>query len=100
MRPILVFALLCLTVIAPPLFAQGRGFRFNQDNVPGWTLMTSQERAAHQEAMQKLKTYDECKTYTAAFREKMEARAKEQGKSFRGPPNFVCDQLKASGAIK
>ncbi len=62
--------------------------------------MTVEERNAHRESLGKLKTYEECKTYMARFREKMEARAREQGKTLRGPPNFVCDQLKSSGAIR
>jgi hypothetical protein len=100
MRIASAVTLLLLTAAVAPLRAQGPQMRFNQDNVPGWTLMTVDDRNAHRDALGKLKTYEECKTYMAQFREKMEARAREQGKTLRGPPSFVCDQLKASGAIR
>lgn len=100
MRILLVFGLPALTVISGLALGQSSDFRFNQNNVPGWTLMTVDERNAHKEALEKLKTYEECKAYIAAFREKMEARAREQGKTLRGPRHFVCDQLRSSGAIK
>jgi hypothetical protein len=100
MRTILAITLLAALMGFSTAIAQPGGMRLNQDNVPGWTLMTVQERTAHREAMQKLKTYDECTTYMAQLREKMEARAKEQGRTLRGPPNFVCDQLRAGGAIQ
>ena len=84
MRTIIALALLAHLLGPSTAVAQPSGMRFNQDNVPGWTLMTVQERADHREAIGKLKTYAECQTYMAQFREKMEARAKEQGRTRRG----------------
>ena len=100
MRATIAPTLLLCILLSQIAFAQGRGFRFNQENVPGWTFMTVEERDAHRESMLGLKTYDECKVYMERFRAKMEARAKEQGKTLRQPRVFACDQLKARGAIK
>jgi hypothetical protein len=99
MRTLLAFALLSLIAVSPALAQRGR-MRFNQDNVPGWTLMTVQERNAHRAALQRLKTYDECKAYMQEFRARMEERAKAQGKTLREPRRFVCDELRAQGQFK
>lgn len=78
----------------------GRGMGFNQDNTPGWTLMTPEEQAAHREKMQSVKTYEECKTLQGAHRVTMEARAKEKGTTLPVPRQNGCDRMKAQGFIK
>lgn len=79
---------------------RGRGMVFNQDNTPGWSLMTTQERASHREKMLSLKTYEECKAFQAEHRSVMEARAKEKGATLRVGPQNGCDRMKARGLIK
>lgn len=58
----------------------GRGaMRWGSDNTPGWSLMTSEERAQHREKMLSMKNQDECKAYMAKHHEEMAARAKARG---------------------
>ncbi|MCZ7656038.1 MAG: hypothetical protein M5R42_19940 [Rhodocyclaceae bacterium] len=59
-------------------------YQFNQDNTPGWSLMTPEERTAHHNAMMSAKTYEECKAAQEAQHKQMEARAKEQGQDAAG----------------
>lgn len=78
----------------------GRGMRFNQNNMQGWTLMTPAERTAQQTRMRAVKTYDECKLVQAEHRSAMEARAKEKGVTLPVPRQNGCDNMKARGFIK
>jgi len=78
----------------------GRRFRFDQDNVPGWALMTSAERAQHHQKLMSLRTLDECRAYMQEQREKMEARAQQRGRILHAPRFDVCDQLKAKGQLE
>lgn len=77
----------------------GRGMMNNQNGVPAWTLMTSEERTAFQIKMREVKTYDECKVVQTDHRNVMEARAKEKGVTIFTPRQFGCDNLKARGVI-
>jgi hypothetical protein len=98
--------------IAAPTFAQpgpgmggmgpgqGRGYGFNKGNTAGWSLMSPEERTAHQQKMWSFKTYDECKAYQDEHHKAMEARAKEQGKTLPAPRANACDRMKARGIIK
>lgn len=78
----------------------GRGMRFNQDNTPGWSLMTPAERDAQRAKMREVKTLDECKTLQAEHRTTMEIRAKEKGVTLRTPRQNVCENMQARGFIK
>ena len=78
----------------------GRGMRFNQDNTPGWALMTAEERTAHQAKMRSLTTYAECKQVQAEHRVTMEARAKEKGVVLQTGRQNGCDRMQARGFIK
>ena len=75
----------------------GRGMRFNQDNVSGWSLMTPEERSAQQAKMRSSKTYAECKALQAEHRVSMAARAKEKGVSLPSPRQNGCDRMQARG---
>ncbi|MFZ2308906.1 MAG: hypothetical protein WAW73_09930 [Rhodoferax sp.] len=77
-----------------------RGMRFDKNNTPGWTLMTAEERTAHQAKMRAVKTYDECKLMQAEQHTAMEARAKEKGVTLNAPGRNGCDVAKARGLIK
>jgi len=99
----LVTATAVLAVIATvstATLAQPGRYRFNADNVPGWTLMTPEERTANQQKMWSFKTYDECKAYQDEHHKTMEARAKEQGKTLAAPRANACDAMKARGILK
>jgi hypothetical protein len=102
--PVLLAAALSATAVAQPGPGpgprQGQGFRFNQDNTPGWALMTQEERASHREKMMSMKSVDECKAYMDEHHALMEERAKEKGKNLPGPRNNACDRMKSRGLIK
>lgn len=57
----------------------GQGARAGSDYTPGWSMMNSAERKEHQERMQSMKTYEECKAYAEQHHAEMKARAKERG---------------------
>lgn len=101
---VLLAAVLSASVMAQPGPGagprQGQGPRFNQDNTPGWSLMTNEERAAHREKMLSVKSYEECKGYMDEHHALMEKRAKEKGKTMPGPRNNACDMMKARGVVK
>ena len=75
-------------------------FNFNKDNTAGWSLMSAEERTAHRDKMLAVKTYDECKAVQDEQHKLMEARAKEKGKTLRGPRQNSCDRMKARGFFK
>lgn len=100
----LLIASLTLPAIAQPSPGagpgQGHGFRFNQDNTRGWSLMSTEERNAHRAKMMSSKTYDECKIYQEEHHALMQARAKEKGKSLPTSRGNACDRMKAGGMLK
>lgn len=73
--------------------------RFSQKNTAGWSLMTPEERTAHQNKMRSVKTYDECKALQTEHHQQMEARAKEKGVTLPQPRANGCDRMKARGWI-
>ena len=77
-----------------------RGMQFDNTNTPGWTLMTPEERAAHQTQMRSVKTFEECKTLQDQQHQSMQARAKEKGVTLMVPGQNGCDRMKARGWIK
>ena len=78
----------------------GMRFSFDKDTVPGWALMSAEERAAHSGKMRGAKTYDECKALQTKHHQAMEVRAKEKGVNLPGPRYNGCDRMKASGFFK
>lgn len=78
----------------------GGRFNFDKSNVPGWSLMTQEERTEHQNKMHSFKTYDECKAYQQEHHALMQERAKEKGVSLPAPRANACDRMKARGFIK
>lgn len=95
----LVGSTLAIPAISQPGPGGGR-FAFSNNNTPGWALMSTEERGAHQQKMRAFKTYDECKTYQAEHHKLMESRAKEQGKTLPVPRANACDRMKARGLFK
>lgn len=97
--------LLATAVLAAALGAVGAEagpgrYRFQQDNTPGWTLMTPEERGEFQSRMWAAKTYDECKAIQAEHRASLEARAKDKGVTLNVPRRNACDQMQARGLLK
>jgi hypothetical protein len=81
---------------------QGRGgrFAFDQNNTVGWTLMSKEERAAHQQKMWSFTNYAECKAYQQQHHDDMLARAQAQGKTLPAPHANACDRMQARGLVK
>jgi hypothetical protein len=78
----------------------GKGMRFNRDNTAGWSLMSAEERSAHQSKMMSAKNYDECKAMQDEQHKAMEARAKEKGQVLPAPRQNGCDRMQARGMFK
>lgn len=71
------------------------GPRYGNDTVPGWSMMTAEERTAHQEKMRGMKTKEECTAYMETHHRQMEARAKERKQALpKGPVGRGCDGFK------
>jgi hypothetical protein len=74
--------------------------RFNRDNTAGWSLMSAEERSAHQRKMMSAKNYDECKAMQDEQHKAMEARAREKGQALPAPRQNGCDRMQARGMFK
>ena len=78
----------------------GRGMRFNQNNMAGWSLMTPEERTAQQTKMRAAGSLGECQALQTEPRGVMEARAKEKGMSLPAPRQNGCQRMQARGFFK
>jgi hypothetical protein len=61
-----------------------QGSRVGADQMPGWNMMTTQERQQFQRDMQSAKTADQCRQVMDKHRQRMADRARERGTT---PPN-------------
>jgi hypothetical protein len=75
-------------------------FRFDQDNVPGWTLMSSAERVEHHRKLVGFRRVSDCRAYLEEHRKRMEDRARERNRLLRMPSFDVCEQLKVRGLLE
>ncbi|MGA0611939.1 hypothetical protein [Caldimonas sp. KR1-144] len=71
---------------APAASAPGRGpgmmgGRWGPDFTPGWSMMSPQERQAHQERMRSMHSYEDCRTYHDQHHREMRERAQSQGRT-------------------
>lgn len=74
---------------------RGMGPRWGQGVTPGWQMMTTEERAAHQKAMSEMKTHDECVAYRDKHHDEMASRMKDRGQAMPAKPRRdVCAGLK------
>jgi hypothetical protein len=75
--------------------APGRGWRAGPNNTPGWSLMTPDERAAHQQRMNGMTSRSDCMAYQEQHHQEMVARAQQRGASAPGQPRRDwCSGLK------
>ena len=73
----------------------GKGPHWNSDNTPGWSLMTPEEREAHQQRMTGMKHREECQAYITEHHDRMMERAKAQGrKGLAKPRHDPCARVK------
>jgi hypothetical protein len=63
-------------------------------------FLSPAEQVEHEKKMQNFKTYQECSAYMAEHRKKIEARAKEQGRSMRNVKTDECDDMRKQGQLK
>ena len=57
---------------------------YNDQNTPGWSTMSAEQRSAHAQRMQSFRTYNECRTYMESMRARSGAKA-------GGPPTARSD---------
>jgi len=108
MRTMLIAAMLAVSLAAvaqpgpPPGAGPGAGCGpksgpcFDANTVPGWGMMSSEERTQHQQRMRSMHTQDECVGYMNQHHQQMQERAKAQGKTlpWDGPAGRGCDYLR------
>lgn len=72
----------------------GRGWRAGPNNTPGWSMMTPEERTAHQQRMQGMTSRADCTAYMNEHHQQMAARAQQRGASAPAQPRRdVCSGL-------
>ena len=64
----------------------GPGWRAGPNNTPGWSMMTPEERAAHQQRMQGMTSRADCTAYMNEHHQQMAARAAQRGASAPAQP--------------
>lgn len=75
-------------------YGPGMGPRFGADVTPGWSMMTAEERAAHQKAMSEARTQAECAAARDQHHQAMTERAKARGLTVPARPRRdVCAGL-------
>ncbi len=97
---LLVTAVLAATLGTASLEAEPGRYRFNQDNTPGWTLMTAAERSEFQNKIWAAKTYDECKAIQTEHHAVIAARAQDKGVTLNVPRQNACDRMQTRGVLK
>lgn len=81
--------------MGPGMGGGGMYGRAGADNTYGWSMMTPQEREAHQTMMMDMKSPGECKAYMDKQHQEMVDRAKQRGVAPPGqPPRDMCEGLK------
>jgi hypothetical protein len=89
------FLLAAVFVIAQMTAPVAAGpWRAEEDNTPGWALMTPEERIEHQAIVRGFRNYDACRGYQLAHHQLMEDRAKQRALPLpRGRHDF-CARLR------
>jgi hypothetical protein len=64
----------------------GPGWRAGPNNTPGWSMMTPEERAAHQQRMQGMTSRADCTAYMNQQHQQMMGRATQRGASAPAQP--------------
>ncbi len=75
-------------------------WRASEQNIPGWRLMTPDERIEHQRRMRGFKSYPQCLSYQAEHHTRMLKRAQQAGVSLLPRRQSGCDQLRKKGYLK
>ncbi len=97
---LMVMGVLLASLVSASAMAQGPGYRFNQKNTPGWSLMSKEERTEFRDQMMAAKSFDECVKIQSAHHEEMLKRAKEKGVTLHMPRRNACERMKERGMFK
>jgi len=65
-------------------------------DTPAWSMMTPEERKAHQEKMLGFKDMGACSAYMDEHHKQMQARAKDRGMKMPEGQDHGCDRLKSA----
>jgi Ni/Co efflux regulator RcnB len=72
-----------------------RGMEMDQDNTPGWSLMSRTERKEHRDKMKAMTDHGACIGYMEEHHARMAQRAKERGQTLPAKPRRdACVPLK------
>lgn len=86
-----------LLALGTTAFAGGP-LRASDGNTSGWSLMTPQERVAHQARIRSFKTLAACRAYQAEHHQLMLARAQSKGETLHLSGRDFCAHLPADSA--
>lgn len=92
-------ALPALAQLGPGPHMAPKEYKFDEESTPGWSMMTPEEREAHQKKMMSLKSYKECNVYMEEHRRLMQARVRQQGKPSLAMTSNVCDKMRNQGQL-
>ena len=75
---------------------QGRGMGADaQDSTPGWSMMTPEEREAHQAHLRSATSREQCERYMQEHQKRMADRAKQRGLPAPAEPRpDLCPAMK------
>jgi hypothetical protein len=75
-----------------------RAPRFGNNNTPGWSMMSADERTNYRNRMTAAKSVDECRSLVAQHRGLIEERAKQRGAAAPpGPRGDMCETMRQRG---
>lgn len=77
----------------------GSRYRFSEDTVTGWQVMSPEERKAYGRTLRSFNTYGECTSYQVEHGKQMTERAKAQGIKLPAIPTEACERMKIKGAF-
>lgn len=86
---------------APAPAGKGPRWQFDAGNTPGWSMMTSQERARHHAQMLDFRTHEECAAYLEEHHRQMAARARDRGRPAPDAPRQnMCARMREAGRLR
>lgn len=74
-----------------------RNMQFDESNVTGWSMMTSEERHRYHERMMTSKNFDDCLMIQKEQHSLMQARAQDRGARLVSPSQNACERMRERG---
>ncbi|WP_155835071.1 hypothetical protein [Herbaspirillum sp. RV1423] len=97
---IVIFSISLCACAYPERGYQVRGnsrFQYDDTQVAGWSMMSSEERVEYRAKMTSLPSYEECLSYINEHYKAMRNRAAEQGVTKPINRSDVCQRMRAAG---